>query len=100
MTRMFLDKLEKPDDMKLAKALGTSYKLWQQIQKKLKGQYPGLKPEWKYYGAKSGWTMKMMLKKRNLFFFGPCNKYFRIGFVFGEKVVKDFEDRNLSPVLI
>jgi hypothetical protein len=100
MTRMFLDKLDKPNNEMLSRALGRSYKYWEQIQSTLKNQYGELTPEWKYYGAKSGWTLKMMLKKRSLFFFGPCDKYFRIAFVFGDKAVKAIEESDLSPALI
>jgi hypothetical protein len=42
----------------------------------------------------------MMLKKRNLFFFGPCDGYFRIAFVFGDKAVKAIEESDLPPALI
>lgn len=100
MPRMFLDKSPKPNDKMLSAVLGRSYKYWEQIQNNLKDQYGELTPEWKYYGAKSGWTLKMMLKKRNLFFFGPCEKYFSIAFVFGDKAVKAIEESNLSPELI
>jgi len=42
----------------------------------------------------------MMLKKRNLFFFAPCDKHFRIAFVFGDKAVKAIEESDVSPTLI
>lgn len=100
MTRLFLDKSLKPNNKTLEKALGPSYKLWQQVQKKINEQYDGLKPEWKYYGMKYGWTLKMMLKKKNLFFFGPCDKYFRIVFVFGDRAEKAIEESGISPDLI
>src|SRR5271157_200354 len=100
MARMFLDKSCKPNEEMLSEVLGRSYKYWRQIQSVLNDQYGELTPEWKYYGAKSGWTLKMMLKKRNLFFFGPCDRYFRIAFVFGDKAVKAIEESDLSPVLI
>jgi hypothetical protein len=100
MTRLFLDKSVKPDNQSLEKALGNSYKFWEELQNILKEKYAGLKPEWKYYGAKSGWTLKMMLKKKNLFFFGPCDNYFRIAFVFGDKAEKAIEESGISSVLI
>ena len=100
MTRMFLDKLDKPNNEMLSAALGSSYKYWEEIQNKLKDQYGQINPEWMYYGAKSGWTLKMMLKKRNLFFFGPCDKYFRIAFVFGDKAAKAIKESDLPAALI
>lgn len=100
MTRLFLDKTDRPDDKKLAKGLGPSYKLWREIEKELTGKYGNIKPEWKYYGAKSGWTMKMMMKKKNLFFFGPCENFFIIGFVFGDRAEEMIRESGISPSLI
>ena len=100
MARMFLDKSCKPNDKMLSEVLGRSYKYWKQIQSVLNHQYGEVAPEWKYYGPKSGWTFKMMLKKRNLFFLDPCDKYFRIAFVFGDKAVKAIEESDLRPDLI
>ncbi|MFA7421600.1 MAG: DUF3788 domain-containing protein [Melioribacteraceae bacterium] len=100
MKRLFLDKLEKPTTELLQLALGNSYKYWDEIQGILSEKYGKITPEWKYYGAKSGWTLKMMLKNRNLFFFGPCDKYFIIAFVFGDKAVKVIEESDLPTNLI
>ena len=81
-------------------ALGSSYKYWEQVQSILNEKYGKIRSEWKYYGTKSGWTLKMMLKERNLFFFGPCDKFFRIAFVFGDKAVKAIENSDLPDALI
>jgi hypothetical protein len=100
MEKMFLDKLDKPNDEMLLAALGRSYKYWELIKNTLNDQYGKVNPEWKYYGAKSGWTLKMMLKNRNLFFFGAGDKYFKVAFVFGDKAVKAIEESDLPPALI
>ena len=100
MERMFLKKTPRPNDKMLSEVLGPSYEYWKHLKTILQNQYAGLAPEWKYYGAKSGWAMKMMLKKRNLFFVGPCDGYFRIAFVFGDKAVKAIEESDLPLSLI
>ena len=100
MTILFLNKLKKPDDEMLRSALGSTYKYWEEIRNALNEQYGMINPEWKYYGAKSGWTLKMMLKKRNLFFLKPYDNYFRIAFVFGDKAVKAIEESNLPAAVI
>lgn len=100
MTRMFLDKSDKPNNEMIKAALGRTYKYWESIQNILEEQYGKLIPEWKHYGAKSGWTLKMLLKKRNLFFFGPYEGYFKIAFVFGDKAVKAIEESDLPKALI
>ncbi len=42
-------------------------------------------PEWKWYGAKSGWGLKLFEKKRNLCFLNPKEGAFDVAFVFGER---------------
>jgi hypothetical protein len=99
-TNVFLDKLEKPSEKKLSDALGTSYKYWEEFKKYLEEKYGEYDLEWKYYGQKIGWTLKVLRKKRNLFFFTPCDNLFRISFVFGDKAVSMVEQSNLPKTLI
>jgi hypothetical protein len=98
--RMFIDKSNKPDKQSLSKALGATYKYWEEIRESLDNEYEGLVEEWKYYGQKSGWTLKLLYKKRNLFFFAPYDTYFIIAFVFGDKAVAAIEKSDLPKAMI
>jgi len=75
---VFEDKDTRPDDKMLAKVLGKSNRLWQEIKKNLKADYGELIEEWKFYGQKSGWILKTLRKKRNLFFFIPLEGFPKI----------------------
>jgi len=97
---VFEDKDTRPDDKMLAKALGKSNRLWLQIKKHLKVEYGELIEEWKFYGQKSGWILKTLRKKRNLFFFIPLKSSFQVSFVFGEKAVAVVEKSDLPQELI
>lgn len=99
MSSVFIDKSVKPDNQMLAHTLGTSYKLWDKIKTALATNYGGLNEDWKFYGQKIGWTLKLLYKKRNLFFLTPYENYFQIGFVFGDKAVSVIEKSDL-PVRI
>jgi hypothetical protein len=46
-----------------------------------------LRPEWKYYGAKHGWSLKLFHGKRNLCFISPHDGHWSIGFVLGDRAV-------------
>lgn len=98
--RIFCDKLVKPNNQKLSEALGVSYKYWKEIKSSLHEEYGTLIEEWKFYGKKIGWTLKLLYKKRNLFFMAPYNKYFRIAFVFGDKAVSVIEKSDLPKTMI
>jgi hypothetical protein len=97
---IFCDKSIRPDDRKLAEALGCTYPLWVEIKSHIQAEYGELVEEWKYYNPKSGWILKSLNKKRNLFFLTPCQKYFRIAFVFGDKAVAVIEKSDLPAAMI
>jgi hypothetical protein len=97
---MFTDKNEKPNKEKLSEVLGKSYKYWDEIKSSLENQYGPMTEEWKHYGQKSGWILKLLYKKRNLFFFNPQDKFFAIGFVFGDKAVAEVEKSDLPSEMI
>ena len=82
----------------LTHALGQSYKYCSN-KKCARNQYGTLTEEWKYYSASSGWTLESLLKA-DLFFFAPCEKDFRIAFIFGDKAVSAGEESNLPAQMV
>jgi hypothetical protein len=44
-------------------------------------------------------VLKVLLKKRNLFFLTPLKGYFRVTFVFGEKAASAVEKSNLPTTI-
>jgi len=95
----FIEREREPDPELLAEALGASHPLWQQIREQLNQIYGELIEEWKFYGQKSGWVLKTLKKKRNLFFFIPMRDFFVISFVFGDKAVNQILETNLPDEL-
>ena len=73
---IFSEREHKPDTELLSKVLGESHPLWQEIKEHLNQTFGEIVEEWKYYGLKSGWVLKMLKKKRNLFFFIPMQSFF------------------------
>ena len=97
---VFLDKTHPPTEKELSAALGPTHAYWKEIRVALGKRCGALEEEWKYYGKSSGWTMKVLMKKRNLFFMAPYEKFFRIAFVFGDKAVAAIELSDLPKTLI
>lgn len=95
----FIDKAIEPTDRRLAQTLGDKAALWETVKKHLEENYGAFTEEWKFYNQKSGWTLKVLLKKRNLFFFVPLKGYFRMAFVFGDKAVAAVEKSDLPENL-
>ena len=82
---IFDNKLVEPDDNMLSSGLGKSKEYLDSICKFIVIEYADVKPEWKFYGKKSGWILKLLNKKRNVLFMVPCSGYFRTAFTFGDK---------------
>jgi len=97
---IFIDKSKKPNKAKLAEALGISSSLWEDIKSFIKENFGEFVEEWKFYSKKSGWTLKLLRKKRNLFFFLPQKGHFKITFVFGDKAVSAVEKSDLPKSII
>jgi hypothetical protein len=93
------DGSRKPDDVLLRKMLGKSMDLWNELRSHLAETHPPICEEWKFYGVKYGWNMKMLHGKRNLFFFVPREGGFMAGFTFGEKAVAEIERSGLPDRL-
>jgi hypothetical protein len=100
MSSVLVDKSSLPDDKILSRVLGASFKVWTEIKTSIAEEHGATKEEWKYYGGKSGWVLKLLLKKRNLFFLIPGEKHFTLGFVFGERAVGAIEKSDLPAAII
>jgi len=93
---VFVEREVEPDLELLKKVLGKSFPLLQQIRENLNQAFGEIVEEWKYYGKKSGWLLKMFKKKRNLFFFIPMQDFFVVSFVFGDKAVAQILETDIS----
>lgn len=92
---IFDEKLIKPELEALQKALGETFAFWEELKKYIEATYGSFLEEWKFYNQRSGWLLKVLLKKRNLFFFVPMKDYFKLSFIFGDKAVSAVEVSDL-----
>lgn len=84
----FNNKQVMPDEAALAAEIGETKEVLDRICQFIETVTGQLTHEWKHYGQKSGWTLKLLSKKRNLLFVGPESGYFIIAFVFGDRAVE------------
>lgn len=99
MPSIFIDKAVKPNKVILAEALNKTYKFWEELLGNLNDEYGKLEEEWRYYGPKTGWLLKLFYKKRNLFFLIPNEKYFTLAFVFGDNAVEEIIKSKLPDYI-
>ena len=58
---------------------------------------PELRPEWKYYGRKYGWGLKVFRKKRNMCFVGHEPGGLALSFIFGDRAFERLLESELRP---
>lgn len=73
-----------PSQPELRAQLGRSYVAYQAFLQ----QHASLRPEWKYYGARSGWALKLFDKSRNMCFVKSYDREFAITFVLGKAATR------------
>ncbi len=94
---VFLNKAAPPTAARIAKALKTTAAYWDELKRHV--DVPVVE-EWKYYGTSHGWTLKLLLKKRNLCFLTVCDGFFIAAFVLGDKGVALAEQSKLPAKLV
>lgn len=92
---IFNNKLAEPNDKLLAHELDKAMVYFENIVAFIRENYDDLKFEWKYYGQKSGWILKLINFNRNILFIIPCKGYFKASFTFGDKAVNELINSNL-----
>lgn len=97
---MFVDPKYEPNDILLESILGEQMVFFLALREFLEKNCPPIKEEWKYYGEKIGWNLKIFHKKRNLMFFVPYHGFIRFAFVFGDKAVVAIEQSDLPADII
>jgi hypothetical protein len=96
---IFSDKTQEPDETMLSEALGETKTYLDQICNFIETETGHLLREWKHYGQKSGWLLKLLSKKRNMMFVIPENGCFTVGFVFGDRAVIAVMNSNLNETI-
>ena len=97
---IFDNKTIKPGTNDLNEVLGRSSEYWNDFRRHIEEKFGPLTEDWKFYNQKSGWILKVLKKKRNLFFMIPVEDYFKIKFVFGDKAVLVAKKSDLPKEII
>ena len=81
----FDDKAKAPDDKALAKGLGASKDLWDELVGHIKAEYPPVTEAWGFYKA---WSLRLKQKKRTIVYLLPRDGFFLCAFVYGGKAAE------------
>ncbi|HSG29560.1 MAG TPA: DUF3788 domain-containing protein [Candidatus Krumholzibacterium sp.] len=93
----FMDEENAPDREGLSEVLGVAMICWDDLRAYLAEKYDPLEEIWKFGGAKYGWTLRMIHKKRTILYMTPVKGEVLVGFVLGEKAVKIARELGVDP---
>ena len=96
----FIGRTLPPTPEELSFSLGPTSTLWNQLVDLFANEQGVSDQEWKSSGAKYGWTLLLIFKKRRIAYLGPCNGCFRVSFVLGDRAMAAARKSSLpKPVL-
>jgi hypothetical protein len=96
----FAGQAKRPTEKELASALGQADVLWKDLVTDLKRDLKLDGEEWNTYSVKSGWSLRLKLKKRNIVYLGPRAGCFLASFVLGDKAVAVARKSKLPPRIL
>jgi len=96
----FVDRASQPTKESLSKALASSSALWFSLIQHITAQYHPISEEWAISGAQSGWSLRLVHKKRRILYLIPQEGTFLVGVVLGEKAVIAANNSLLSKVVL
>ncbi|WP_315821265.1 DUF3788 family protein [Paraflavitalea speifideaquila] len=94
-TSIYTDQAKKPVHKLFRDALDRTYDQWSDIRDYVFQNRPGTEELW-YFNSKVGWHIRLRYHKRVIVYSIPCDQYFVILLVLGEKAVGEALDSSIS----
>lgn len=92
----FIGRTTAPTNADVARALGAAKAVWDAIVVDLAHELGLADREWKSYGVKQGWALRLQQGKRNVVHLSPCRGGFSMLFILGDRAVAALRASRLS----
>ena len=99
-TNAFIGRAEKPTSSDLTEVLSGAHPLWNTAITLVEEVTGPLRQEWKSYGRKSGWVLKLMQGKQTVSYLSPSSGYFGVSVVLGASSVSALSEQGASADLV
>ena len=83
----FINHPNEPTDEELTAALGAARALWDNLLAQLAGDYELVTRDWHSYSRKSGWSLRVRRKDRNIVYLLLGTGEFQAAFMLGDKAI-------------
>jgi len=91
------DEAVEPTPVALAKVLGSSEELWNDLTDRMEASYGPLSEAWSFSGAKYGWICRLRQKKRTILYLTPQHGSFLVGVVLGDRALTLLRRGDVGP---
>lgn len=95
---IFQDQARRPADKLFEETLDATYEQWLTIRDYVFHNRPGATEVWYYYG-KVGWHIRILCDKRVIVYCIPCERFFAILLVLGEKAIGEALGSSISAAM-
>ena len=100
MSSVLTDRAAPPDDTSLDAALGATRPLWDAVLANLEARCERAKSEWKHYGKKHGWQVRVRYRRKSLLYLVPHQGSFLAGMALNAKAMAALDESGLPPELV
>lgn len=83
----FDDKTKEPSAADLARTLGRTAALWEEVQARVASRLGALTTSWGFATKSTGWGLRVRRGERAILYLTPCRGHFLVSFALGEKAV-------------
>ncbi len=96
----FADKTRPPEAGDLEGVLGAAHAAWRELLDSIAARIPTATTVWGFTSARSGWSLRVLEKKRILLYLTPRGGHFVASFALGEKAVSAAKAAHLPASLL
>ncbi len=96
----FIGKAARPRAEDVSAALGSSAEVWKQLVEELARDHGVALQEWKSISAKYGWSLRLKRKERTIIYLSPCEGYFLVVLILGDRAIKATRDIDLPKSVV
>jgi hypothetical protein len=97
---VFADRSTLPDDAALASHLGKSKRAWDAILDHVQDRCAGVALDWKFYGQKHGWQLKLIHGKRSVLYLIPHEGRFTAAIALRPAAIASLSAHGVPAALI
>jgi hypothetical protein len=91
----FIGRKDQPSAEEITHTLGAAAEAWALLLHKHNADFSIQEQCWKSIGIKYGWSLRMILKKRNILYISPRHNSFQVLFILGDRAVQAALESNL-----